>query len=173
MCSGSGAQSGIKRLAGMYAFVAVDTATGEFLAARDPFGVKPLYLIRSAKGFCFARKSAVAGSNRRRRRSLVAPGLHADPRISAGAITSAVSRTALVPPRRETGSASCSRLCVCVCRQIFRSRRYLAVASIARCVRALCAPASARDAGLYSRWPQFARPNIRQALCRRERSRSA
>jgi len=42
---------GIKRLAGMYAFVAVDTGTGEFLAARDPFGVKPLYLIRSREGF--------------------------------------------------------------------------------------------------------------------------
>ena len=45
--------SGIKRLAGMYAFVAIDTATGEFLAARDPFGVKPLYLIRSGEGFLF------------------------------------------------------------------------------------------------------------------------
>jgi len=44
---------GIKRLAGMYAFVAVDTGTGEFLAARDPFGVKPLYLIRSREGFLF------------------------------------------------------------------------------------------------------------------------
>jgi asparagine synthase (glutamine-hydrolysing) len=44
---------GIKRLAGMYAFVAVDTATGDFLAARDPFGVKPLYLTQSQKGFLF------------------------------------------------------------------------------------------------------------------------
>ena len=32
-----GAQA-LKRLVGMYAFVAIDTATGEFLAARDPFG---------------------------------------------------------------------------------------------------------------------------------------
>jgi asparagine synthase (glutamine-hydrolysing) len=47
---GSGA---IKRLAGMYAFVAVDTATGDFLAARDPFGVKPLYLTQSPTGFLF------------------------------------------------------------------------------------------------------------------------
>ncbi|HXR25680.1 MAG TPA: asparagine synthetase B [Candidatus Binataceae bacterium] len=46
-------QGGIRRLAGMYAFVAIDTATGEFLAARDPFGVKPLYLIQSPKGFLF------------------------------------------------------------------------------------------------------------------------
>jgi len=45
--------TGIKRLAGMYAFVAVDTATGEFLAARDPFGVKPLYLVQAPKGFLF------------------------------------------------------------------------------------------------------------------------
>jgi asparagine synthase (glutamine-hydrolysing) len=45
--------AGIRELAGMYAFVAVDTATGEFLAARDPFGVKPLYFIRSGGGFLF------------------------------------------------------------------------------------------------------------------------
>lgn len=44
---------GIKRLSGMYAFVAVDTATGDFLAARDPFGVKPLYLTLSPKGVLF------------------------------------------------------------------------------------------------------------------------
>jgi asparagine synthase (glutamine-hydrolysing) len=37
----------------MYAFVAVDTATGVFLAARDPFGVKPLYLTLSPKGLLF------------------------------------------------------------------------------------------------------------------------
>jgi asparagine synthase (glutamine-hydrolysing) len=46
--------AGIKRLAGMYAFVAIDTATGEFLAARDPFGVKPLYVIQAGKGFLFS-----------------------------------------------------------------------------------------------------------------------
>jgi len=46
-------QNAIKRLDGMYAFVAVDTATGEFLAARDPFGVKPLYLVKSLTGFLF------------------------------------------------------------------------------------------------------------------------
>jgi asparagine synthase (glutamine-hydrolysing) len=45
--------AGIRELAGMYAFVAIDTATGAFLAARDPFGVKPLYFIRSDGGFLF------------------------------------------------------------------------------------------------------------------------
>lgn len=47
-----GAQA-FKRLNGMYAFVAIDTSTGEFLAARDPFGVKPLYLIQSGTRFLF------------------------------------------------------------------------------------------------------------------------
>jgi asparagine synthase (glutamine-hydrolysing) len=31
------------RLRGMYAFVIFDRATGDFFAARDPFGIKPLY----------------------------------------------------------------------------------------------------------------------------------
>jgi len=43
----------LERLVGMYAFVALDTETGEFLAARDPFGVKPLYVIQSSTGFLF------------------------------------------------------------------------------------------------------------------------
>lgn len=43
----------LKRIRGMFAFVVVDTETGEFLAARDPFGVKPLYLIQSGKSFLF------------------------------------------------------------------------------------------------------------------------
>jgi len=45
----------LERLVGMFAFVAVDTATGNFLAARDMFGVKPLYVIQSQSGgflFC-------------------------------------------------------------------------------------------------------------------------
>jgi asparagine synthase (glutamine-hydrolysing) len=41
------------KMNGMYAFVALDIKSGEFLAARDPFGVKPLYLIQSETGFLF------------------------------------------------------------------------------------------------------------------------
>jgi asparagine synthase (glutamine-hydrolysing) len=41
------------RFVGMYAFVAVDIVSGEFLAARDPFGVKPLYLIQGDTGVLF------------------------------------------------------------------------------------------------------------------------
>ncbi len=44
----------VGRLEGMYAFVAYDVGAGEFLAARDPFGVKPLYLIESGGGCLFA-----------------------------------------------------------------------------------------------------------------------
>jgi len=41
------------RFVGMFAFVAVDTVTGSFLAARDTFGVKPLYVIQSQSGYLF------------------------------------------------------------------------------------------------------------------------
>lgn len=43
----------LERINGMYAFVAIDTSTGQFLAARDPLGVKPLYFIQSGAGFLF------------------------------------------------------------------------------------------------------------------------
>jgi asparagine synthase (glutamine-hydrolysing) len=43
----------LRRINGMYAFVAIDAANGEFLAARDPFGVKPLYVVQSENGFLF------------------------------------------------------------------------------------------------------------------------
>lgn len=43
----------LRRLVGMYAFVAVDATNGDFLAVRDPFGVKPLYLINTGPGFLF------------------------------------------------------------------------------------------------------------------------
>ena len=43
----------LTRFSGMFAFVAIDLRNGEFLAARDPFGVKPLYVIQSGEGFLF------------------------------------------------------------------------------------------------------------------------
>jgi len=43
----------LARLNGMFAFVAVDVASGEFVAARDPLGVKPLYVIQSGSAFVF------------------------------------------------------------------------------------------------------------------------
>jgi len=44
----------LSSLEGMYAFVAYDIQAGEFLAARDPFGVKPLYVIERDGGYLFA-----------------------------------------------------------------------------------------------------------------------
>ncbi|MBV9548384.1 MAG: hypothetical protein JO256_01775 [Alphaproteobacteria bacterium] len=48
----------LQRISGMFAFVAVDAASGNFLAARDLHGVKPLYLIRSGSGFLFCSEMA-------------------------------------------------------------------------------------------------------------------
>ncbi|MBF0311035.1 MAG: asparagine synthetase B [Magnetococcales bacterium] len=45
---------GLRRLRGMFAFVLADFETGAFLAARDPYGIKPLYYARSRGGFAFA-----------------------------------------------------------------------------------------------------------------------
>jgi asparagine synthase (glutamine-hydrolysing) len=46
--------AGLRRLRGMFAFVLYDQATGEALAARDPFGIKPLYFMETAGGLAFA-----------------------------------------------------------------------------------------------------------------------
>lgn len=43
----------LAKLSGMYAFVAFEPATGQFLAGRDPFGIKPLYVMQSGSGFLF------------------------------------------------------------------------------------------------------------------------
>jgi len=43
----------LSRLRGMYAFVAFDARANQFLAARDPFGEKPLYVIEAASSFLF------------------------------------------------------------------------------------------------------------------------
>lgn len=47
-----GAQA-LERFSGMYAFVAVDIDSGAFLAARDHYGIKPLYVMQSGAGFLF------------------------------------------------------------------------------------------------------------------------
>ncbi len=43
----------LAKLSGMYAFVAYEIDTGQFIAARDPFGIKPLYVIQNGNGFLF------------------------------------------------------------------------------------------------------------------------
>lgn len=44
----------LSRIRGMYAFVALDLRTREFLAARDPFGEKPLYVVEDGGRFLFS-----------------------------------------------------------------------------------------------------------------------
>ncbi|MEV4705194.1 asparagine synthase (glutamine-hydrolyzing) [Actinoplanes sp. NPDC049316] len=46
--------SALPRLRGMFAFVAYDHWTGTLHAARDPFGVKPLYLLETSDGLFLA-----------------------------------------------------------------------------------------------------------------------
>lgn len=43
----------LERISGMYGFVAVEPDTGEFLAARDPFGMKPVYVVQEEQRFLF------------------------------------------------------------------------------------------------------------------------
>jgi asparagine synthase (glutamine-hydrolysing) len=62
-------------LRGMYAIVIYDPALGRLVLARDPFGIKPLYVAETAAGFAFAsepRALIAAG--------LVEPVLRADKR---------------------------------------------------------------------------------------------
>jgi asparagine synthase (glutamine-hydrolysing) len=44
----------LPRLVGMFAFAVVDTRTRTLTVARDPFGIKPLFLARAGWGWCFA-----------------------------------------------------------------------------------------------------------------------
>lgn len=50
----SGGRDAVKRLNGMFAFVLYDRETGEWIAARDPFGIKPLYYAIAGDEFVFA-----------------------------------------------------------------------------------------------------------------------
>jgi asparagine synthase (glutamine-hydrolysing) len=46
--------AGLRRLRGMFAFIHANMDTGEFIAARDPFGIKPLYFAPLDGGVAFA-----------------------------------------------------------------------------------------------------------------------
>jgi asparagine synthase (glutamine-hydrolysing) len=64
---------GLRRLRGMFAFVLADLATGDFLAARDPLGIKPLYALGVEGGQAFASElKSFAGLDGRPR--FVPPG---------------------------------------------------------------------------------------------------
>ncbi len=44
----------LTRLVGMFAFALLDVEKGRLLLARDPFGIKPLYIARTSSGLAFA-----------------------------------------------------------------------------------------------------------------------
>ena len=44
----------LRRFRGMFAFALADTSTGDLILARDPLGIKPLYLLPRGKGLIFA-----------------------------------------------------------------------------------------------------------------------
>lgn len=47
----------VDRLRGMFAFLIWDTQTRKLFGARDPFGIKPLYLARTAEGIALASEA--------------------------------------------------------------------------------------------------------------------
>ncbi len=52
----------VKRLEGMFAFVIYDLLNNDFFAARDPFGIKPLYFAKTNSSYFFASEiKALAG----------------------------------------------------------------------------------------------------------------
>ena len=163
----------IKRLAGMFAFVAVDTETGEFLAARDPFGVKPLYLIQSAKSFLFCSEiRPLLDATEDGDVLLLPPGFMLTRNFCG--------RYYKAPFSTTSGAASPQDLDRILSEAV--RIRHAAGPSGRGAVqrwhrqhsrRPLCAAISPRHAGLYCRWAERARSHVRQALCRRNRLRSA
>lgn len=54
MCATGKIYDGLQDVDGMFAFVYYNKTTGEWLAARDRFGIKPLYYCRTSNGIAFA-----------------------------------------------------------------------------------------------------------------------
>ncbi len=50
-------RSAVSRLRGMFAFLLWDTETRELFGARDPFGIKPLFWLRTDDGFVFSSEA--------------------------------------------------------------------------------------------------------------------
>ena len=91
----------LQRFNGMYAFVALDVSTGEFLAARDPFGVKPLYVVQAGQGFVFCSEMKPLLDTIERHPVMLLPPGYALSRKACGRFNSPV-----FPPRNEATDAS-------------------------------------------------------------------
>src|SRR6185437_4654971 len=83
----------LKRLNGMYAFVALDLRSGEFLAARDPHGVKPLYVMQADGGFLFCSEIRPLLETVEHGEVLMLPPGHALNRAGCGRYSSALQET--------------------------------------------------------------------------------
>src|SRR5579884_1465957 len=69
----------LRRLRGMFAFALYESASGRLVLARDPFGIKPLYVLRRGDGVAFASEL----------KALV-PILGGEARIDDGAVLAAL-----------------------------------------------------------------------------------
>jgi asparagine synthase (glutamine-hydrolysing) len=87
----------LARLNGMFAFVALDLSTGEFLAARDPFGVKPLYVVQARRGFVFCSEMTPLLDTIEAHPVMLLPPGYALSRKTCGRYTSAVAAAGTQP----------------------------------------------------------------------------
>lgn len=69
----------LNRFRGMFAFAMLDTRTGRLVLARDPFGIKPLFIARRNGGLAFA--SELKG---------ITPALGNDPKVNTTALISSL-----------------------------------------------------------------------------------
>src|SRR5690242_9921300 len=83
----------LARLNGMFTFVALDLINGEFLSARDPYGVKPLYVMQADGGFLFCSEIRPLLETVEHGDVLMLPPGHALNRAGCGRYPSALQET--------------------------------------------------------------------------------
>ena len=145
----------LERFVGMYAFVALDLASGEFLAARDPFGVKPLYVIQSKTGFLFCSEMKPLLDTVEQAQVMLLPPGYALSRKNCVRFKSPIYPRSDVPvehdPRTLDRVAGGSRAAAVAARAAGRNAVQRRDRFDAGC--SLCAAAPARGARLFRRRP--------------------
>ncbi len=163
----------LRRLVGMYAFVAVDATTGDFLAARDPFGVKPLYLINTGTGFLFCSEIRPLLSTAETGDVMLLPPGYLLTRTQCIPYVSAITASAvpLVPeqPRRPRPASQRSRLYKAASRPSRRDNVQWGHRQHSDYALRKAIPSG--NAGLFSRWPRCPRLRLCCALCGSDRIR--